>query len=59
MNALLDSIPACGTAAGGSRSPHISAIDNCTRMAVSRPISDVLGSFIRVRYLTLSGWWPR
>jgi len=28
-------------------------------MAISRPISAVLGSYIRVRYLTVSGWWPR
>jgi hypothetical protein len=28
-------------------------------MAVSRPISAAPGSFIRVRYLTVSGWWPR
>lgn len=28
-------------------------------MAVSRPISAVPGNYIRVRYLTVSGWWPR
>jgi hypothetical protein len=28
-------------------------------MAISRPISDVPPSYIRVRYLTVSRWWPR
>jgi len=28
-------------------------------MAISRPISAVLGSYTRVRYLTVSGGWPR
>ena len=28
-------------------------------MAVSRSISAVPGSLVRVRYLTVSGWWPR
>jgi hypothetical protein len=28
-------------------------------MAISMPISAVPGSYIRVRYLTVSEWWPR
>ena len=28
-------------------------------MAISRPMSAVPGSYIRVRYLTVSRWWPR
>jgi hypothetical protein len=28
-------------------------------MAIGRPISAVAGSYIRVHYLTVSGWWPR
>ena len=28
-------------------------------MAISRPISAVPPSYIRVRYLTVSRWWPR
>jgi hypothetical protein len=28
-------------------------------MAISRPVSAVPRSYIWVRYLTVSGWWPR
>ena len=28
-------------------------------MAISRPICAVTGSYVRVRYLTVSEWWPR
>jgi hypothetical protein len=33
--------------------------DRLSVMAISRPVSAVPGRHIRVRYLTVSGWWPR
>ena len=54
-------------AAGLDRTYRVVVTGDCRRgqtfqpalMAISRPISAVPPSYIRVRYLTVSRWWPR